>query len=98
VREAIALMFNFEWTNQTLFYGLYQPIDSFWENTHLEAEGPAARPRSWPCWSRSAGRIPDEVFTEVPFSAALEPRPDLRPSQGAARHGAAGGGRLGARR
>lgn len=39
VREAIALMFNFEWTNQTLFYGLYNPIYSFWENTDLEATG-----------------------------------------------------------
>ncbi|MBF9032708.1 ABC transporter substrate-binding protein [Rhodobacterales bacterium HKCCE2091] len=39
VREAIALMFNFEWTDETLFYGLYSPIDSFWENTDLEASG-----------------------------------------------------------
>ncbi|MEL6954524.1 MAG: extracellular solute-binding protein [Pseudomonadota bacterium] len=39
VREAIALMFNFEWTNQTLFFGLYSSIDSFWENTDLEAAG-----------------------------------------------------------
>ncbi|MBF9031813.1 ABC transporter substrate-binding protein [Rhodobacterales bacterium HKCCE3408] len=39
VREAIALMFNFEWTNRTLFFGLYSPIDSFWENTELEATG-----------------------------------------------------------
>ena len=27
VREAIALMFNFEWTNETLFYGLYERTD-----------------------------------------------------------------------
>ncbi|MEM1272198.1 MAG: extracellular solute-binding protein [Pseudomonadota bacterium] len=39
VREAIALMFNFEWTNRTLFFGLYSPINSFWENTELEATG-----------------------------------------------------------
>lgn len=39
VREAIALMFNFEWTNKTLFYGLYHRINSFWENTWLAAEG-----------------------------------------------------------
>ncbi len=25
VREAIGLMFNFEWSNDTLFYGLYDP-------------------------------------------------------------------------
>ena len=39
VREAIALMFNFEWSNETLFYGLYERIHSFWENSDLAATG-----------------------------------------------------------
>lgn len=39
VREAIGLMFNFEWSNETLFYGLYERVNSFWENSHLEATG-----------------------------------------------------------
>lgn len=39
VREAIGLMFNFEWSNATLFYGLYDRINSVWENSWLEAEG-----------------------------------------------------------
>jgi microcin C transport system substrate-binding protein len=39
VREAIALAFNFEWSNQTLFYGLYSRINSPWENSWLMAEG-----------------------------------------------------------
>jgi microcin C transport system substrate-binding protein len=39
VREALQLMFNFEWSNETLFYGLYDRIHSFWENTDLAAEG-----------------------------------------------------------
>ncbi len=39
VREAIGLMFNFEWSNQTLFYGLYARINSVWENSWLAAEG-----------------------------------------------------------
>ena len=41
VREAIGLMFNFEWSNQTLFYGLYTRINSIWENTAMAAKGPA---------------------------------------------------------
>ncbi len=41
VREAIGLMFNFEWSNQTLFYGLYARINSIWENTAMAATGPA---------------------------------------------------------
>ena len=39
VREAIALMFNFEWSNETLFYGLYSRINSVWENSWLAAMG-----------------------------------------------------------
>ena len=42
VREAIGLMFNFEWSNQTLFYGLYARINSIWENTEMAAVGPAS--------------------------------------------------------
>ncbi|HHG89140.1 MAG TPA: ABC transporter substrate-binding protein, partial [Devosia sp.] len=39
VREALGLMFNFEWANQTLFFGLYERVDSFYENSVLEAKG-----------------------------------------------------------
>ena len=39
VREAIGLMFNFEWANDALFYGLYDRITSFWENSELAATG-----------------------------------------------------------
>jgi microcin C transport system substrate-binding protein len=67
VREAIALMFNFEWTNQTLFYGLYSPIDSFWENTHLEAEG-LAPPEELAVLEPFRDRLPEEVFTDPPFA------------------------------
>ena len=40
VREAIGLMFNFEWSDETLFYGIYDRMTSFWENSDLKAEGP----------------------------------------------------------
>jgi microcin C transport system substrate-binding protein len=39
VREAVRLMFNFEWSNDTLFYDLYTRPYSFWENSDLAAEG-----------------------------------------------------------
>lgn len=39
VREAIGLLFNFEWANETLFYGLYARVHSVWENTPLAADG-----------------------------------------------------------
>ena len=40
VREAVGLMFNFEWSNESLFYGLYERVGSFWDNTDLAASGP----------------------------------------------------------
>ncbi|MEZ5798576.1 MAG: extracellular solute-binding protein [Paracoccaceae bacterium] len=39
VRAAIRLMFNYEWSNQTLFYGLYTRINAVWENTEMAATG-----------------------------------------------------------
>ncbi len=39
VREAVQLAFNFEWTNESLQYGLFQQRHSFWEGTPLEATG-----------------------------------------------------------
>ena len=39
VREALSMMFNFEWSNEQLFYGLYDRVNSFWGNSSLEATG-----------------------------------------------------------
>jgi microcin C transport system substrate-binding protein len=39
VRQAIALGFNFEWTNQSLQYGLFKQRHSFVQDTPLQAEG-----------------------------------------------------------
>ena len=38
VREAIALAYNFEWTNESLQYGLFQQRNSFIQDTPLEAK------------------------------------------------------------
>lgn len=39
VREALGLMFNFEWSNKTLFYGQYTRTTSFWGNSPMQATG-----------------------------------------------------------
>lgn len=39
VRDAIALCFDFEWTNQNLFYGLYQRSHSLFGGSQYEATG-----------------------------------------------------------
>ncbi len=39
VRESIALAFNFEWTNESLQYGLFKQRASFVQDTPLQADG-----------------------------------------------------------
>lgn len=39
VRQALALMYNFEWTNQDLQYGLFNQRESFWQGSDLQARG-----------------------------------------------------------
>jgi len=39
LREALALAFNFEWTNESLQYGLFKQRSSFTQGTPLMAEG-----------------------------------------------------------
>ncbi|MEM9474313.1 MAG: extracellular solute-binding protein [Pseudomonadota bacterium] len=39
VRDAVRMLFNFEWTNETLFFGLYQRPASFWGGSDLAADG-----------------------------------------------------------
>lgn len=39
VREAVQLGFNFEWTNDSLQYGLFKQRHAFWQDSALEAKG-----------------------------------------------------------
>ena len=39
VRDAVRMLFNFEWSNETLFYGLYTRPESFWGGSDLAATG-----------------------------------------------------------
>jgi len=38
-RKALALLFDFEWTNKTLFYGAYKRTESFFSNSELASSG-----------------------------------------------------------
>ena len=39
IRQALALMYNFTWTNDTLQFGLFDQRESFWQNTDMAATG-----------------------------------------------------------
>lgn len=67
VREAIGLMFNFEFSNQTLFYGFYNRTDSFWENSEIEATGLAQGAElAWLEQFRET--LPETVFSEPAYT------------------------------
>ena len=71
VREAISLMFNFEWSNTTLFYGIYARINSIWENSWLAAEGPAS-PEEVAILQPlvDEGLLPASILTDTPVMGA----------------------------
>jgi microcin C transport system substrate-binding protein len=62
VREALAFAFDFEWSNQALFYGQYTRTRSYFENSELAARG-LPGPEELALLEPFRGRVPDEVFT-----------------------------------
>ena len=64
VREALAYAFDFEWLNKNQFYGLYDRMASYFENSELAA-------RDLPSEAELAllephrGALPEEVFTKA---------------------------------
>ncbi len=71
VREAIGLMFNFEWSNKTLFYGLFSRINSIWENSDMAATGaPTAEEAALLQPLVDEGLLPASILTD---EAAMAP-------------------------
>jgi len=67
VREAIGLMFNFEWSNKTLFYDQYTRTTSFWGNSPMQAKGlPSAAELS--LLEPLKEHLPASVFTDEVFN------------------------------
>ena len=75
VREALALAFDFEWTNRQLFYGQYRRSDSYFTNSELAAKGLPG---------------PDELALLNPLRSRLDPEvfgPAVEPPQVSGRYG-----------
>ena len=65
VREALALLFDFEWTNRQLFNGAYSRTTSYFDNSELASSGlPSEQELS--ILEPLRGKIPDQVF-DKPF-------------------------------
>jgi microcin C transport system substrate-binding protein len=74
VREALSLMFNFDWSNKTLFFGIYDRINSFWQNSDLQAKGKPS-PAELKLLDPIAKDLPKGVLTE---DAVMAPSSGLR--------------------
>jgi microcin C transport system substrate-binding protein len=66
VRKAIALAFDFEWSNRTLFYGLYERTDSFFEGGPMQAEGKPS-PEELALLEPLADQLPEGVLDEPAY-------------------------------
>ena len=64
VRQAVGLVFDFEWTNKNLFYGLYRRTYSIFQNSDMEAAG-APTGAELALLEHWREELPKEVFGEV---------------------------------
>jgi peptide/nickel transport system substrate-binding protein len=62
VRQALTLLFDFEWINHNYFFGLYGRSASFFAGSELSAYGRAADERERELLKRFAARIPAELL------------------------------------
>jgi microcin C transport system substrate-binding protein len=64
VRDALTYAFDFEWTNQHLFYGSYTRTKSYFSNSELAARG-LPGPEELAILEPYRGRVPEPVFTKA---------------------------------
>jgi microcin C transport system substrate-binding protein len=81
VRQALAYAFDFEWTNQHLFFGQYTRTESYFSNSELAATD-VPQGEEWAILERYRDRVPPAVFT-TPYHAPSTdgsgwPRQNLR--------------------
>ena len=63
VREALGLLFDFEWSNERLFFGLYARTHSMFENAPFKAEG-LPSPQELALLEPFRAELPEAVFGE----------------------------------
>jgi peptide/nickel transport system substrate-binding protein len=73
VREAISLLFDFEWINQNYFYDLYRRTDSYFPGSELSAHGRPADARERALLAPFPGAVRPDVL-EGTWSPAVSDR------------------------
>jgi microcin C transport system substrate-binding protein len=79
VRLALAHLFDFEWTNATIFYGQYNRIRSYFENSELASSG-LPGPGELKLLYPFRDGLPEEVFSKEYEPPSLKRAGDLRPN------------------
>ncbi len=79
VRQALAYAFDFEWTNQNLFYGQYSRTESYFSNSELASEG-LPSPAELDILKPLAADIPPEVFSETYAPPKSDGSGNIRPN------------------
>ncbi|MGH6945025.1 MAG: extracellular solute-binding protein, partial [Geminicoccaceae bacterium] len=80
VRAALAYAFDFEWTNENLFYGQYQRTESYFSNSELASSGLPSE-AELKLLEPYRDQLPEEVFTEeyqAPSTKGTDLRHNLR--------------------
>ncbi|MCJ1885973.1 extracellular solute-binding protein [Pseudomonas sp. LA21] len=85
LREALGLMFDFEWTNRALFNDAYARASSYYPNSSFSATG-VPQGQEWLLLSPYRKQLPEELFTR-PFTVPVTqgngiPRETLRHALG----------------
>ncbi|MFC5506602.1 MULTISPECIES: extracellular solute-binding protein [Hyphomicrobiales] len=62
VREALAMMFDFEWVNRNLFHGVYRRAGSFFSDSELSALGQPAGPREQALLAAFPGAVRPDIL------------------------------------
>jgi len=63
VRQALGLLFDFEWTNKNVMYSSYKRVTSYFQNSAMEAKGKPS-PEEVALLEPWRGKVPDSVFDE----------------------------------
>ena len=72
VRKALAMLFDFEWANENLFYGAYQRTSSYWQDSYLSSFGQPASEGE----RKLLAPFPNVVLPEVMDGSYVAPKSD----------------------
>ena len=84
VRRALILAFDFEWSNENLFYGQYKRCDSYFSNSELASSG-LPEGDELVLLNEFRDQLPKEVFTQEWTAPVVKTPRDLRKNLRAAK-------------